>query len=296
MDTGDLMPPQMKEPTDVAIRKTEELYDAFNGSANDRIHIWYGIRSAMTSTPDLATRVAAGARERNTGMHSHLAEHLAEVEYCFHKYGKRVAEWFDSFGLLRPGFIGAHAVRLRDEEIFLLSERGASVVHCPRSNLHSHGFPKTTTLLMAGVNVAVGTDGASGNALNLFESARLLKSAIQAFFGININDPITLSVQDILCMMTIAGARALMLEEDIGTLEVGKKADIILLDFERPHLTPTYDRVGTLVMAGQAADITDVVVDGRVLMENRALRYLDEEAIIAKVKEHLLTIRQRAGL
>jgi 5-methylthioadenosine/S-adenosylhomocysteine deaminase len=141
----------------------------------------------------------------------------------------------------------------------------------------------------------MGSDGASSSAINLFESGRLLKSATQARYGLPINDATVLPVESVLRMWTSGGARALLLQNRIGTLEAGKRADIILLSHQGPHITPTHSLLRTMAMWATPADVTDVIVDGTILMRARTLTQVDEAEIVAKASEHMQAIAQRAG-
>jgi len=301
MDSGGFVPENMRGSVTQNIAETEALYREWHGKANNRIHIWFALRQVMTSTPELVESVAAAAREVNTGIHIHLAEHLREVEHCVVNYRLRPAEWLDALGLLGSNVLAAHSIVLTEKEIQLLAARGVIPVHCPRSNLNSHGFPKTPLFLALGVPIGLGTDGASGGSLDLFEQARLLKSAIQAYRGLPINDAAILPVEDLLRMATSGGARALRLQSHTGTLETGKQADIILVDatappYSAPHLQPTQHLLRTLVMSAGAHDVSDVIVDGVVLMQERRLTQVDEAEIICKAGEHLQAITRRAGI
>lgn len=296
MDAGDFVPPNMKDSTVEAVAKTEELYKEWHGHANGRIHVWFALRQVMTSTPALVEAIASAAREHRTGVHTHLAEHLREVEHCVTNYRKRPAEWLDALGFLGPNVLAAHCVQLADREVRLLVERQTVPVHCPRSNLHSHGFPKTPLFMALGSPIGLGSDGASSSAIDLFEAMRLLKSALQARYGLPINDATVLPIEEALRMATVGGARALMLQDQLGSLETGKKADIILIDVHRPHLNPTHHLLRTLVMCARPGDVTDVIVDGKLLMQNRILAQVDEAEIVAKAHERLLAVAHRAGL
>ena len=296
MDSGGFVPESMLGSAAQNIAETEALHRAWHGKANDRIHIWFALRQVMTSTPALVESVATAARENDTGIHIHLAEHLREVEHCVVNYRLRPAEWLDALGLLGPNVLAAHSIVLTEKEIQLLAARGVIPVHCPRSNLNSHGFPKTPLFMALGVPIGLGTDGACGGSLDLFEQARLLKHAIQAYRGLPINDAAILPVEEVLRMATSGGARALRLQAHIGALEVGKKADIILVDATAPHLRPTQHLLRTLVMSAAAHDVSDVIVDGTVLMRERRLTQVDEEEIIRKAGEHLQVITRRAGI
>ncbi len=295
MDSAEFVPANMKDsPTD-AVARTEDLYRAWHGKADDRIHIWFALRQVMTSTPALVEGVGDAARRHGTGIHIHLAEHLREVEHCVVNYRMRPAEWLDSLGLLGPDVLAAHCVVLSDSEIQLLVKRQATPVHCTRSNLNSHGFPRTLMFLSLGSPVGMGTDGASGGSLNLFESMRLLKSATQARYGLPINDATVLPVEDILRMVTSGGARALLLEDRIGTLEVGKRADIILVDHTGPHMSPTHNLLRSVAMCATPQDVRDVIVDGAILMRDRELTQASEQEIIRKAAEHMQAVASRAG-
>jgi 5-methylthioadenosine/S-adenosylhomocysteine deaminase len=295
MDMAEFLPDNMKDTTTDAVAKIEELYREWHGKANGRIHIWFALRQVMTSTPALVEGIADTARRHGTGIHIHLAEHLREVEHCVVNYRMRPAEWLDSLGLLGPDVLAAHCVVLSDSEVELVVERETIPVHCPRSNLHSHGFPKTPLFLTLGSPIGMGTDGGSSNALDLFESGRLLKSATQARYGLPINDATVLPVEDVLRMWTSGGARAMMLQDRIGTLEVGKQADIVLIDHRAPHMSPTHSLQRTLVVGTHPQDVSDVIVDGVVLMRDRQLTQADESEIIGKAAEHLVSVAKRAG-
>ncbi|NPV40804.1 MAG: amidohydrolase [Anaerolineae bacterium] len=295
MDCGQDIPDKMKESTQVAIRNCEHLYKDWNGAGDGRIRIGFGLRQAMTSTPALMEAVAARSRELNTSVHIHLAEHMAEVAHCLTQYKMRPAEWFEHFGLLGPNLIAAHCVRLSDKEILLLAERGANPVHCPHSNLGNHGFSKTPLMLALGMNIALGTDGVSATRLNLFEPMRLLKFAMQARHGVDINDPLALPAQEVYHMATQGGAKAVMQEKEIGRLEVGMKADILLLDIERPHLTPTAHLPKTIVTAAGPDDVSDVIVDGKLLIHNHEFLNLDEDRIRYDAGQAMLDVGRRAN-
>jgi len=296
MDCGENIPDGMKESTQDAVRNCEQLYKDWHNAGDGRIQVWFSLRQAMTSTPALMEAVAARSKELHTGVHIHLAEHMAEVAHCLTLYKMRPAEWFDHFGLLGPNLIAAHSVRLSDKEILLMAERGANAVHCPHSNLGNHGFSKTPLLMALGVNIALGTDGAAATRLNLFEPMRLLKFAMQARHGVDINDPLALPAQEVYRMATQGGAKAVMQEKEIGKLEVGMKADIILLDVDKPHLSPTAHLPKTIVTAAGPDDVSDVIVNGCLLIHNHEFLDLDEEQIRRDAGQAMLEVGRRANL
>ncbi len=296
MDQGEFIPDSMKDSVDVAIAKTEALYHAFHGAANERIQVWFGLRQLLTTTPALAEAISIRSKELNTGVHAHLAEHFDEVSYSLTNYKMRPAEWFDHYGLLGPNFIGAHSIKLSDGEIELLRDRDASAVHCPVSNLRSHGFSKTPFMVTRGLTIGLGTDGASGMRLDMFELMRLLKNAMQARYGIEINDPIVLPLMAVFKMATMGGARAVMQEKHIGSLEIGKKADVVLLAIKSLHLSPTADLPKTMVLAAGPSDVNDVIIDGQCVLKDRHFLQFDEDEIRVKAGEALLRVGKSAGL
>ena len=183
MDRGDFIPTQMKQTTAEAIHNNEELFDKYDGAADGRIHVFFGLRQVMTSTPELIEQVAGAARQHKTGIHIHLAEHFNEVDHCLVNYHMRPAEYLNHCGLLNNKVLAAHSVLLSDEEVLMLNEKKVKVVHCPRANLGNHGFAKTPLMCALGVSVGLGTDGVSGHGVDHFTEMMLLKHALHADQG-----------------------------------------------------------------------------------------------------------------
>jgi 5-methylthioadenosine/S-adenosylhomocysteine deaminase len=219
----------------------------------------------------------------------HLSETLDEVQVLLKNMGKRPVRFLEEVGFLNPRLVAAHAVHLDDEEIDLLAARGVKVVHVPESNMKlSSGIAPVRTMRKAGLAVGLGTDGAaSNNDLDVFlemdTAAKLAK--------VSTGDPVCLNAREVLRMATAGGASLLGLENEIGTLEEGKRADIIVVDLDAPHLQPLYDPYSTLVYSARGSDVKDVIVNGRVLMKDRTFLTLDPEEVMAKVRETAQTIR-----
>ncbi|MCL4560688.1 MAG: amidohydrolase [Chloroflexi bacterium] len=292
-DYGSFIPDRFKDTPRVVVRKTEELYKAYHGGANDRIHIAFSATSLQTTSPEFLELVAGAARQYGTILHIHLAEHLKEVEQCLTQFGLRPVEYLAAHGALGPNLLGAHAVQLADREIAMLAEHEAKVVHCPASNLGSHGFPKTPTLLALGVIVGMGTDGASAIDLDMFPLMRLLKSAVNARFGLPTFDPFTLPLTDLYRMPTINSAAALQLQDIAGSLEAGMKADIVLLRWMEPQFYPAQRVFPTLVMVANARDVNDVIIDGQVIVKNRQHQLVDEKEVMRRAREQMDSILKR---
>ncbi|MGI5453337.1 amidohydrolase [Streptomyces sp. CA-249302] len=237
--------------------------------------------STYTLSPEQLTEIAALAREFGALLHIHAAENATEVATVEVRYGKRPVELLDSLGLLGPDLLLAHAVDLTGPEIAALARTGTSVAHCPVSNLKlGCGIAPVPRLLSAGVTVGLGTDGAvSSNTLDVLGAVR--QAALVHKAG---GDPTAVGAQQAVRMATIEGARALGLGDHLGSLEAGKRADLVVLDLGAPHLRPLHDPWSTLAYAAHSADVRDTVVDGRVLLRDRVLTTLDEAVLIADLE------------
>ncbi|OPG08113.1 N-ethylammeline chlorohydrolase [Streptomyces sp. GKU 895] len=237
--------------------------------------------STYTLSPDQLVEIFALAREFGALIHIHAAENATEVATVEVKYGKRPVELLDSLGLLGDDVLLAHAVDLTGPEIAVLARTGTSVAHCPVSNLKlGCGIAPVPRLLSAGVTVGLGTDGAvSSNTLDVLGAVR--QAALVHKAG---GDPTLVGAEQAVRMATIEGARALGLAAQLGSLESGKRADLVVLDLGAPHLRPLHDPWSTLAYAAHSADVRDTVVDGRVLMRDRVLTTLDEPAVVADLE------------
>ena len=238
--------------------------------------------STYTLSPAQLTEIAALAREFGALLHIHAAENATEVATVEERYGKRPVELLDSLGLLGPDLLLAHAVDLTGPEIAALARTGTSVAHCPVSNLKlGCGIAPVPRLLDAGVTVGLGTDGAVSS--NTLDVLRALGTA--ALVHKAAGDPTAVGAEQAVRMATIEGARALGLDAHLGSLEAGKRADLIVLDLGGPHLAPRHDPWSTLAYSARASDVRDTVVDGRVLMRGRTLTTLDEAAALADLAD-----------
>ena len=222
------------------------------------------------------------AEDRDLLFITHAAESKGEMVMVREKYGKTPIEVLDSAGLLMEKTLLAHCVHLSDAEIERLAETGTSVAHCPSSNLKlSSGIARVADLLKAGVNVAIGTDGpASNNDLDMFHEAQLAALVQKGVTG----DPTVLPAEQVFSMMTIDGARAVGLADKVGSLEAGKLADLAVVDFDSPNLTPYYDLYSHLIYAAAASDVSDVIIHGQMVMQGRQLLTLDEADVKAKAR------------
>ena len=233
---------------------------------------------SVSDVPLLKMRTLAAELDRP--IHMHLHETADEIEQSRKQYGLRPIQRLRQLDLLGPGFIAVHMTQLTDEEIALLAECGASVAHCPESNLKlASGFCPVAKLVNAGVNVAIGTDGAaSNNDLDVMGEMRMAALLAKAVVG----DASAIPAHTALRMATLNGARALGLDSEIGSLELGKSADIAAIRLDGIETQPLYNPISDLVYAASRHQVTDVWVAGRRLLRNRALTTLDSREICRK--------------
>ena len=220
---------------------------------------------------------------------THVSENQAEVEEIIQRYGHRPVAHLERLGMLSPRLIADHCVALDDQDLELLAQRGVQVVHNPESNMKlASGIAPVTRLLAMGVNVALGTDGcASNNDLDLFGEmdtcAKLHKAATL--------DPTVLPAATVLRMATRNGAKALGWEGKIGELSPGRLADLIVVDFGQPHLTPVYEPKSHLVYAARGSDVRHSIIHGRLVMEDRRLLTMDRDEVMQRVRTFARTIK-----
>lgn len=267
---------------DQALDYSRRFVGDWQGAAGGRITTMLGPHAPYTCPPDFMRRVIDLAGELNVGIHIHLAETRTEIEDIGRQYGKTPVALMDELGLFELPVLAAHCVHLTEEDIRILAEKRAGIAHNPESNMKlASGIAPVTALLNAGAVVGLGTDGAaSNNNLDLLEemhSAALLQKVATM-------DPLALPAFTALSMATVNGARALGLP-DAGLLKPGCKADLILVNLQRPHLYPRHDPVAHMVYAAHSSDVETVIVDGRILMEKRQVLTIDEEEVLFEVQK-----------
>jgi 5-methylthioadenosine/S-adenosylhomocysteine deaminase len=224
---------------------------------------------------------------------THASESRVEVETIQQRFGKTPIEYLHEVGLLGPRTLLAHCVHLRDDEIQLLKETGASVAHCPESNLKlANGVARLPDLLRAGVNVAIGTDGAATN--NDLDMLGEMFTAAMIHKGVW-GDPTCPKAEHVFELATVKAARAIGMAERLGSLEVGKLADIAILELDAPHLTPLYNVYSHLIYAANKNDVRSVFIHGKPVMLNRELQTLNEEEIKANVRRVAAQINSESG-
>src|SRR5690349_14757091 len=289
MDKGDEVPPALQEQTAASIEASVALLDEWHGKAGERIRYCFAPRFAISCTRELLEKVGELARARGVMVHTHASENRTECELVQQESGLRNITYLDSVGLTGRHVALAHCVHLNNDEIKSLKSTGTNVVHCPSSNLKlGSGIAPIVTLLDEGISVSLGADGAAcNNRLDMFTEMRTAGLLQKALHG-----PEVLPASRVLRMSTIDGARALGLDSEIGSLEVGKRADVALVRLDRLHTTPVKEVVSALVYSTEANDVDTVIIDGRVVMRGRELSTIDERETIASANveaERLVT-------
>jgi len=289
-----IMHPGMIEDAETTLRDVETHFKRWNGAADGRIKVWYGARSLGGCTPELFGKIAEGARRLGTGITMHLSEVKEDVKYTQENFGMMPAEFMNKTGFVGPNVVFVHGVWLTEKEWKILAEKGASLAHCPSSNMKiASGIAPVPEMMRAGMNVSLGCDGGPSN--NCYDMIREMKTA-SLLQKARLLDPLVLNSETVLEMATLNGAKALGLQDQIGSIEAGKKADLILLNIKKPHLTPAYNIVSNLVYSAAGSDVDTVIIDGKVVMQNRIVKTLDEEQILDEAAVRGARLLERTGI
>jgi 5-methylthioadenosine/S-adenosylhomocysteine deaminase len=268
-------------PIEKGLEYTESLISRWR--RDPLISIAVEPHSVYTCSADLLTKANKLALKHGTPLVIHVAETASEIQEAVARFGKKPFAYLESLGILGPHLIADHCVHLDDPEIETIARNGVRVIHNPESNMKlASGISPVPKLLSRGITVGLGTDGcASNNNLDLFEemdmAAKLQK--------VGNMDPTVLDAITTLRMGTSSGSRALGFEKLVGSLEAGKKADIIVLDTDRPHLTPMYNPYSHLVYAAKGNDVSHSVINGRLVLEDRNLLTMDLKDLLPRVKD-----------
>jgi 5-methylthioadenosine/S-adenosylhomocysteine deaminase len=293
MDKGEGVPAGLWEETEDSVRESLALLEKWHGRAGGRVRYCFAPRFAVSCTRGLLERVASLARERGVMIHTHASENRSEIELVERETGMRNVEYLDSLGVSGPHVLLAHCVHLNEGEVALLASKGTHVAHCPSSNMKlGSGVAPVTEMLDAGVSVSLGADGAPcNNRLDMFTEMRTAALLQKVSRGAD-----ALPASRVLRMATRGGARALGLGGEVGSLEVGKCADVTVVELGLLHTTPLPDVVSTVVYAAEARDVRDVLIDGRVVLRDGRLQTLDEREVVAEASRQFELLAARAGV
>ncbi len=273
------------EVNGIGRKKLEEALEEIeqDASLTDRLSFLLAPHAPYTCDPGYLEYVAKEAKKRGLGIHIHLAESVAECENLKKEYDCTPIEYADRAGCFEVPCIAAHCVQATDSDIGLMAKKGVSVVTNPASNMKlGNGFAPVQKMLDAGINVCLGTDGASSNnTLNLFHEMSLV-ALIHKGTGMT---PQCISAQEVFAMATVCGAKALSLEDKIGTIEVGKRADLAILNLSNPSLVPSNNLMAALSYSANGSEVETVIIDGKITMKDRKILTLDEEEVYRQAQE-----------
>lgn len=267
-----------------------EIASRYDGAANGRIRTAFQPHSLTTVERDYFVEYVPEARKAEVPIHFHANETRDDVESIVDAYGKRPLEYADELGLLGPDTFIAHGVHVNEAELSILAETGTHVIHCPASNMKlASGIAPVQEMLDRDVTVGIGTDGAaSNNDLDPFDEMRDAAMSGKIAAG----DAAAVPAEAVVRMATEAGASILGLSD--GRIEEGAMADLAIIDFSKPHLTPVHDYVSHLAYAVTGADVRHTVCDGQVLMRNRTVKTLEEAAVKQEARERAVAVVERA--
>ena len=254
---------------------------------------WLALRQIIVCSPELIRDMAQAARELDVKIHTHLAEGTYEVDYALENFGKRSAEWLADMGVLDHHLHCAHSVTLSPEEVDLYVRYKPSACHCAFNN-YAIGHPPLLEMWRRGVAIGLGTDGAAAwSSLDIFQVAHAAKVGQQALWGTPNHIRTALSSDELLKIATRGGARALGLGEQIGSLEAGKRADLLLVETGDMDQFPPVDPLFVASSLTVGRDVRDVIVDGKLVMRNREILTVDMEKLHAQLAQRLPEIMAR---
>ncbi|EHO77399.1 amidohydrolase [Fusobacterium ulcerans] len=294
MDEGEGLPKAWQKTAQEELDFQEELFKKYNDTADGRIKIWFGLRTIFNNSDELIKGTKTLADKYNTGIHMHVLEVKEEMDYTRATRGETTVEHMNRLGALGPNLVAAHTVWLTEREIDLFRLYDVKVSHNPGAAMKVVlGFAKIPEMLEKGIAVSIGTDGAPSN--NRMDMMRDMYLTSLIHKGRTLN-PKTVSAEQVLEMATINGARCALMEKEIGSLEVGKKADLIILNPDTIHSLPVIDPVANIVYAMSSENVESNMCNGKWLMKNREILFLDEKDLLEKVKIQNKKVMDKAGI
>lgn len=271
------------EEANEKLKEAVEFYNRWNGKHNNLIKVELGPHAPYTCDDGYLREICEVNKEINAGIHIHLSESVKEVKDSYEQFGISPIEKMEKLDLFKYRTMAAHCVHVSDKDLEILKKYNVSVLNNPGSNMKlANGFANVKKMIDMGINVALGTDGSSSNNnLNMFEEinyAALINKAVS-------KNPTDIPAFTALKMATINGAKALGREDEIGSIKVGKKADIIMIDIRKPHFYPRYNLISSLVYSANASDVKNVIIDGKIVMKDYVLTTVNENEIMDKLEE-----------
>lgn len=293
MDCGEGLPPQWRESTDYALRRQEEHIQRWHGQADGRVKVWFGLRTIFNNSDALIKRTKDLADRYGVGIHMHVAEIDEEVRFAKAERGHTTVEHLAHLGVLDANFLAVHTVWLTEKEIDLFLLHDVKVSHNPAAAMRVLGFARVPEMIAKGITVSIGTDGApSNNRMDMLDEMYL---ATLIHKGRNLNSKI-LPAEKILEMATVDGARCLLWEKEIGSLEAGKKADLIIINPCSAGSLPLHDPIANLVYAMHSSNVEFAMCDGRWLMREGRILTVNEAEVLELVQTRAAALVKKAGI
>ncbi|XP_016484776.1 uncharacterized protein LOC107805288 [Nicotiana tabacum] len=302
MDWGEGLPASWAaRTTEECIKLQEDLFMKHHNTADGRIKVWLGIRQIMNSTDRLLAETRDTAKKLETGIHMHIAEIPLENQLIVETRGvdHGTVTYLEKIKFLQNNLLAAHTVWVNEEEVDCLSKAGVKVSHCPAAAMRMLGFAPIREMLSAGVCVSLGTDGApSNNRMSIVDEMYLasLVSKGREVFSKGTTDPTALPAETILRMATINGAKSILWDKEIGSLEVGKKADIVVVNPSSWSMMPIHDSISSLVYCMRTENIVSVMCNGCWIMKDKKIITIDEEKVLSMAKHASAELLKRAGI
>lgn len=295
MDSGGEVPDSLRETMDSSVQESVDLLERWHLKDEGRIRYGFMPRFVVSCTDELLQEVRELGVKHGVHIHTHAAENAKEVDLVYFEKGVRNIEHLHNLGLTGPQLVLAHCVWVNDLELDIIARTNTKVAHCPSSNLKlASGIAKTAEWLRKGICFGIAADGAPcNNHLDMFTEMRLAALLQKPFYG-----PVSMPARQIFELATIGGARVLGLQNEIGSIEIGKKADVVILEWDDVHHVPRdhTDVYSQLVYQSKSNDVWTTIVDGRVVLENRQFTKLDTSLIIRECHRALHRLIQRSGL
>lgn len=293
VDIGEGLPEAWQSTTDRELDEQIKLFEQFNGIENDRIRIWFSLRTIFNNSDELIMQTKELAEKYQTGIMMHIAEIREENAFAKETRGAHTVTHLNNLGFLAPNLLAAHCVWMSDEEIAMFAEHDVKVTHNPAAAMHVLGFAKIPEMLDQGITVSIGTDGAPCNNRMTMIDEIWLTSLIHKGRTL---DPTVMNAQTVLSMATELAAKSLLWDAQIGSLEAGKKADLIVVNPNTPNMLPIHDPVANLVSGMNSLNIESTMVDGKWLMRDKQILTVDEADILERAKKHAAEITKRGGI
>lgn len=266
-----------------AVRHTDDLFDAFHGKGN--LKVYYSLRALNSCSNELVLLEAEHAKERSTMLQAHMNEYQGEIDGIIKREGMRPYEYLEKMQVLGPNFLGAHSLILSEEEKRLISRHHIKICHCPFSNC-GKAVPETPELLERGIVPGMGTDGAAHAGLSLWNEMKIFRSVMNIYHGVPNRNPKVMPAENIFRMILEGGAAALGETGSLGRVQAGYQADLISINLDQPHLMPSGNLLHTLFECVNANDVSDMFVNGKLVMKNREVLTMDKERILYDAKKY----------